>query len=671
MSFDDIPDSALQGPAIAQTPDDRDIPSAALASSTPTPPTPAQPSITDLANQNFDATLGTARRMAKGTAAAVIGGYGAIESVIGDLATGKAPDMDKAAGVVEDVRNRFLAGDTATTPREIEQQQILQSPKNPINWPSELGAKAGELEGKLGGGPALQTGVDVAANLGSTLLGVKALGAGASALRAPATEASSAAAPAAIPRGAPPANFDSVPVEGGVPNAVQTARAQVLQRIGLDKARNSAIEGDAKSAATDFQLTKFDEPAGVEAKAQFDAEKAALQQHAEGIVNDTGGTLGTDEDSLSQRGQTIAKPFDQLRQWFDTQKQALYGAADKRAQGAPVGDVSQVDDLLKNPDFTETLLAKDQGGLLGSVQRQWDRFKALNPGGIEKQGDVMVGDQGMTVANAENFRKWLNQVWTPQNSQTLGQVKGALDNSVLKGAGEDIYGPARSLAQMEYQTLDNPNGVSRLMDVDPKSPLNRTTPYVKIPDAITRLDPDQFANVFKTLDTMPEGIQPAALAAKSEIKAHLANKLVDAGSSTQGQWNAPAVSKVLSANSAKLQTAFEDQPEVLSKISDLDSAGKILKVNQSYPGAAAQAANALKRGMMSRVISKASAATGALVGSGAGALVGAPGLGAAAGAGLGESVGSSLGQGMSERSALNRWNANTVTLSDLLKRASQ
>jgi hypothetical protein len=528
--------------------------------------------------------------------------------------------------------------------------------KNPLNWPAALGAQAGELEGRLGGGPALQTFTDVGTNFLTGALGAKAIGAGAGALKKPPVmEAPASTAP---PTTAPPANFDSPPGDASLPNPAQSARAEVLQRIGLEKARNSAIEGNAKDAATDYQLSKFDEPAGVKAKAQFDSEKAALQRHAQSIVADTGGTVGTDEDTLNQRGQTIAAPFDQFRQWFDTQKKALYGAADKRAAGAPIGDTSQVDDLLKDPDFTETLLAKDQGGLLGSIQRQWARFKELNP-------------DGMDVGTAENYRKWLNKVWTPENSQTLGQVKGALDDAVLKGAGEDIYGPARQLSQMEYQTLDNPSGISRLMDVDPKNPLNRTTPYAKIPDALTRLDPVQFANVFKTLDTMPEEIQPAAMAAKAEIKAHLANKVLDAGTredpDSPGQWSAPKVSNVLKNNSAKFQIAFEDQPDALQKISDLNSAGRILRVNAGYPGAAAQAANALKRGLMSRAIGRASSATGAFVGSGAGAMLGAPGLGAAVGAGAGESVGSALSQGMTERAAVKQWNAKTVSLADLLR----
>src|SRR5581483_4049180 len=136
------------------------------------------------------------------------------------------------------------------------------------------------------------------------------------------------------------------------------------------------------------------------------------------------------------------------------------------------------------------------------------------------------------------FRQFLNTLWTPQTSSVIGRLKSALDDDVMKGAGEDIYGPARQLAQLQHQVLDNPTGVSKLLERDPQTPINRTTPFVKIPDTIARLDPSQFDNVLKTLDTMPEEIQPAAQAAKAEIKAHLADKVLDAGNSTSGQWNA-------------------------------------------------------------------------------------------------------------------------------------
>jgi hypothetical protein len=167
-------------------------------------------------------------------------------------------------------------------------------------------------------------------------------------------------------------------------------------------------------------------------------------------------------------------------------------------------------------------------------------------------------------------------------------------------------------------------------------------------------------------------LQPVAQAAKAEIKAHLANKLVDAGLG-QGQWNSPAVSKVLKANSAKLQAAFEDDPATLAKIGDLDSAGRILQVNQGYPGAAAQAANVVRRGGASSLIGKAAGTVGATVGGTAGSLVAGPAgavVGGALGAAGGESAGSALTQRIGEAAAEKKWSGGLVSLNDLLKTKS-
>lgn len=448
----------------------------------------------------------------------------------------------------------------------------------------------------------------------------------------------------------PGVKVDTEPVEGGLPKSAASPRADILRRVGLENARDSAIAGDAKSAATDFQMSKFDEPAGVQAKAQFEAERVALQNHAEGIVQKTGGTLGMDEDSLHIRGQTIAKPFDDLNQWFDTQTRRLYTAADERAQGAPVTQLESVDSLLKSPRFRNSLLAKDQGSLLNAVEGQLEEFRKGNP-------------QGFTVGAAEEVRQWLNQVWSHENRWAVGQLKDALDSDVLKGAGEDIYAPARAIVQQRKATLDNPKGIARLMDADPQSPLNRVTPHVKVPDTVARLDPAQFENVVQTLKEMPEELQPQAQAALSEIKAHFANKLLDEGSKHQTQWNAPGVAKVLKSNSAKIKLIFADDPEALQAISDLDSAGKILRVDASYPGAAAQAANAMKRGFMSRAVSKLAATSGAA----AGGWLGGP-LGAAGGAAAGETLGNKAGAAMAERAAVKQWQSKITPLTELNER---
>ena len=450
----------------------------------------------------------------------------------------------------------------------------------------------------------------------------------------------------------PGTKIDSEPVAGGLPADAQASRAAILRRVGIQQARTSALQGDAMSAATDAQLTKFDEPAGVAAKQQFDAEKDALQQHAQGIIERAGGTIGNDEDSLNTRGQTIAAPFDSLRDWFDEQRTKLYSAADERAGGAPVTKLEGVDSLLQDPTFRNTLLARDQGGLLSSVENQLGEFRKQSP-------------EGFTAQGAEQVRQWLNQVWTNDNRFAVGKLKDAIDDDVMKGAGEDIYGPARAFSQLKSQTLDNPKGIVQLFDTDPTTPLNRVTPHVKIPDKLAQLDPEQFRNVLSTLHEMPSEIQPEAQAAIGEIKGHLINKMLDAGTgkAPEAQWNAPAVSQAIQKNSAKLNIAFGNDAQAVQDIRDLQSAGNILRANPSYPGAAAQAANALKRGMMTRAIH----AIGTTAGAGIGAAVTGGPWGASAGAALGEMAAGKAGQSVGEKAALSRWESKLTNLSDIAK----
>ena len=449
--------------------------------------------------------------------------------------------------------------------------------------------------------------------------------------------------------------IDAEPQTGGLPKDAQVSRAAILKRIGIpdDKARVSAIEGDAMSAATDAQMTRFDEQAGRDAKAVFEAERGALENHAEGIIKRAGGTVGTDEEALNARGQTIAQPFDSLREWYDTQQRRLYAAADARAAGAPVTKLESVDALLQDPTFRNTLLARDQGGLLNSVERQLQEFRKQSPDGFTAQG-------------AEQVRQWMNQIYTHDNRFAIGKLKDAIDDDVMKGAGEDLYAQARAMSRAKAATLDDPRGIARLFDSDPQTPLNRVTPHARIPDAIMRLDPGQFRNLLNTLQRMPEDIQPEAQAAIGEIKGHLVNRVLEAGAgkTPEAFWNAPAVNSMFDRNSAKLATLFGKNAQAIQDLRDLRQAGNILRANPQYPGAAAQAANALKRGLMTKAIQHVAVSAGAGVG---GVLTGGP-LGGAIGASIGESIGGKVAQSVGEKAAARRFQKERlVKLSDLVK----
>jgi hypothetical protein len=358
---------------------------------------------------------------------------------------------------------------------------------------------------------------------------------------------------------------------------------------------------DAQAAADDFDATKYtDDPMGERMRGLIKQERTNLAAHAEGIIDDAGGRSGTDQTTLKAKGKTLAAPIDALSTHLDNATSDLYDQVKAEHGDKPVGNLDEVSSLLKDPDFTESLLAKDQGGLLGSIQRQFERFKGMNP-------------DGFSVDNAENFRKFLNKIWTPETSSTLGQVKGALDEGVFKNAGEDVYGKARQLSQVRKQTLDDPDGISKLFDKDPNSKVNRSTAFENIPDKLVDLNSDQFNHIVNVYKNLPPELQPLGDAAMGELRGHMANRLLDAGTKTETQWNKKGVNSELSANSENFNTAFADRPDLQTKIKDLKDGGEMLRFNSSYRGAHAQASNMGGSGV-GKVAEGAAATVGSAVG---------------------------------------------------------
>lgn len=442
---------------------------------------------------------------------------------------------------------------------------------------------------------------------------------------------------------------NGVPVAGKnaqLSPAEQANRAAVLKRIGLDKVRESAITGDAKAASTDFQTSKLDNAAGNVMRSALDSERQALTQHAENIVQGTGGTIGTDQSALYARGNAIIQPFADLKKYFDQKIKSLYQAADERAQGQPT----------TLPTFAQTL--GDDSLLTNSDRVQ---LKSAANAYLKKLG--MVGEDGSvagTVAKAETVRKYLNENWSPQNSGFVRALKDALDQDVTSAAGQDIYAQARAVKAMKSAIFENdvtdaqgrviPNGIGKIVDASGKK-LELNAPVDKIPDRIAALSPDELKHVTATLNTVPPEIQPAAQAALGEIKAQFANKVLEAGSKNLGQWNARAVSKVLNQNAEKMSFLFG--PDELSKVADLNLAGHILAKDMSYPGASVQQYNLLQRGAMGAIRS-GTAATGAV-------------LGGPIGAGVGDWVGSGIASKYAEHAGMKAAQKRIVNLSDIAK----
>lgn len=572
-----------------------------------------------------------------------------------DLAAGR-PSSEAATDVGNIERESTYAPDTTAQRAGAE---AASSNWNPLNWPGVVIGKTGELLGegaeRLGAPPIVSTLAQVAPAAAVSALGLRAAGiepgegyVPEAERVAPATTAAPAAAqPELSASGATPSEPapDGPPIEGGLPKDAQATRQAILQRVGIGQARKSAVEGDAQAAATDYQATRFDEPAGRAMTAQFDQEREALAGFTQRLITKAGGSIGMDEDALINRGTTIAKPFDDLRAWFGQRQKQLYAQAQARsdelaANGNPTAytQLQGVDDLLKSPDFRNTLMARDQGNLLNAVQAQLQRFRETNPAGF-------------TPAAAEQFRQWMNQIWSPDNRWAIGKLKDAVDQDVTQTAGADLYAQARAIRALKARTLENPNGIASLFDADPMTPINRVTPFERIPDKIMALPAEQFSNLVQTLKDMPPELQGQAQAAMGEIKGQLLNRLLKAGTETRSGrgaqlWRGEDVSQAIGRHAAKFRIAFDGDPQMQSAIKDLNSAGQILRADQSYPGAYAQAANMSKRGIGSSVVRHLGRVGGAMVGGVAGP------FGAAGGEMAGGAAGEAAASALSERAAL-------------------
>lgn len=573
-------------------------------------PAPAQAK----ASAGGDAADQVVRSVVQNTGAGILAGWRGLAT----LATGGTLE-DAANNVNEELKNRSYTPESETVAR------ILASPYNPMNWVGMAAKKAGETVQDMGASPAVATGVETGVNAVPLLL--MRLG-----------NVDEPVQPIRMMERPPePAGFADV----SLPVEEQVRRAQVLQRVGIEEGRTSALTGNPKEAATDFQQSRLDNQAGNFMRAKLDQERAALTQHAENIVQGTGGTMGTDSATAYARGNAILEPLDKLSDYFDRQTKALYQQADERAAGARI-DMPRLHEIVGG-DQAEFLGTTEGEALLRGVKA---RMKSL--GITEGEGG------GVTVTQAERLKQYLNNVWQPRTGRLIRSMREAIDEDVTSNAGEDIYGQARALRRMRAVTLDEPNGIGRLMDASGPEGINRTVPVEKVADTVAAMPVDQLAHVVRTLRTVPEELQPEAQAALSEIKAHFASKMLDAGATRVGQWGSRDVSRFIRNNQAKIEMVFS--PEELGQIGDLEEAGRILRLDQSYPGAAVQEHNLLARGAMAGVRAGA-----AVVGEAAGSAVGAPGLGAAAGA----AAGAKLTAKFSEAAALRKAQQRFVRLSDV------
>jgi hypothetical protein len=442
---------------------------------------------------------------------------------------------------------------------------------------------------------------------------------------------------------------------GKLPVEEQVYRVETVKELGVPTIREGTKTGDGFKTADEYVTAKTSGPNREVFNQQIATEQQALRDYANGIVQKTGGSIGLDETSLYNRGQAIAQPFDDFKDLLKQQIDDSYKAANELAQGKPIVETDALQKLLKtNSEFVRL-----------------DEIKALRNGIREYIKELGLKNKDgsfkpMTVEQLERLKEYINTGWDAKTSNIIAKIKNAIDDDVSKVAGEDIYKSSRALRIKLANLLENPTGVSKVMDYDPRERINRVTPFPKIPDVVEKMTPDQQQHLIKVLQDMPPELQPQAQKAIGEIKSQFANQIAEIGGKGEF-WDAPAVSKYLKANNLRLRVLTGD-PQMARSLTVLNDGGHFLRMDNGYKGAAIQFKNMYD----SPLISGAAQSLGGAIGGGLGYAVGsifgpvASGAGAATGAGLGKGYAAGKVQSAAARSAARKGQESLRPISEVL-----
>jgi hypothetical protein len=430
----------------------------------------------------------------------------------------------------------------------------------------------------------------------------QAVGAGAAAND---TSKTAPAAPAAAPAEVPKFD-DSAPstVKASLAPDQQQKNLDLMREVGLTETRPSAISGDKFTAGNEYQLSKSDTPQGEVLRAQFAKENTALNNYSQQIAQDTGARAASPEEA----GQIIRQPLQGLNDYYDNAVKGIYQAADQRAAGIAGIDADSFKSMM---DTRSNFAGKSENGALGRGINAY-----LKEQGIRNADGTF---NPMTAQQAEGVRQYINGQWSPQNSGLIGKIKESLDTDVAKSAGDDVYAQARALHAERKNVLDNPKGISSLLNEEGPNGINQMVPDEKVGQKITSMPVGQLRHIVDTLNGVPDALQPAAQQALSEMKGVFADAVNKAGQGAE--WNAARVTKQLNDQRSRMGLLFDDAE--MSRFRTLNDAGHVLQKPTAYPGAAVQGHNLLQKAVIWAPTAATTGAASALFGP-LGAAVAAP-----------------------------------------------
>jgi hypothetical protein len=351
----------------------------------------------------------------------------------------------------------------------------------------------------------------------------------------------------------------------------------------LPERRTSALTGDYNATGDDFQMK---EVGNEMMRQQLASENAAMHGATENVHQSLGSQFdnSVDPQVVSDRGRTIRNAVTGIQDWYQKATDGLYEAARAQNQGRPIPELKRVSDYLNDDsNFTNDAEIGLQRAAKQRLQRLWTT------------GDPDKGAPPGSVNAAERFREFLNEKGkNPSAMGVASDLKGHLDLDVAEHGGPGQFQAARALRRHQYQMLEEPTGIRKLLAPSDSQGINHAIPTEKVADYVADLPQDQHEHVLNVLRAAAHLDDPSgklaedSAAAMREIQAHVVSRMHAAARNADGSWNARKFYNAAASYGPKLPSLFRERPDVIENLKTINNAGNVLNMDKHYPGAGAQ-----------------------------------------------------------------------------------
>lgn len=364
----------------------------------------------------------------------------------------------------------------------------------------------------------------------------------------------------------------------------RAAHLDAIDRLSggqLPTRRTSALTGDYNATGDDFQMK---EVGNEQMRKQIANENTALHSATDNVHDSVGSAFDDSVDSttLGDRGRVTRGAIQAIEKHFNDATDSIYNVAREQNQGRPIPNLQRVSDYLSDDsNFTNDA----EIGLQRAAKQRMDRLWST--------GDPDKGTPPGSVNAAERLREFLNE--KGKNPQAMGvakDLKGHLDMDVAEHGGPGLFQAARSMRRHQFQMLEEPTGIKKLLAPGDSQGINHAIPEHKVMDYIADLPREQHEHVLDVLRAgahLGEGeLANQSAGAIREIQAHVISRMHDAARNADGSWNARKFYNSADKYARNAPETFKDRPDVLDNLKTINDAGNTLHMDKHYPGAAAQ-----------------------------------------------------------------------------------